>query len=48
MMTFDITDRVLSETEYNTLKRLANPGDFTKEDCVFYSENSNVIKGVRV
>ena len=42
----DITDRVLSETEYNTLKRLANPGDFTKEDCVFYSENSNVIKGL--
>lgn len=42
----DITNRVISEAEYNTLKTLAVDGEMRKNNCIYYSENSNVIKGL--
>ena len=42
----DITNRVLAETEYNTLKTIAIDGEMRKNNCIYYAENSNVIKGL--
>ena len=33
------------KAEYNTLKTIAIDGEMRKNNCIYYAENSNVIKG---